>query len=262
VADGVTYEAATVGGIPDWWCRPANGIGDAVILYLHGGAYIIGSAKAYRNLAGQIASRTNVPALVADYGLAPERPFPAASDDADAAYRGLANAGFSRIAIVGDSAGGGLALVTASRMAQVARDGVVPRPAAVVAMSPWTDLALTGDTIAARARHDPLLTSDALRNARVLYLGQRDAKDPRASPIYGDLTELPPVLLHVGEDEILLDDARRYADLSAKVGSAVELHVWQGMVHVFPANLALLHAEREALDILGKFLRTNLEVQQ
>jgi monoterpene epsilon-lactone hydrolase len=143
-------------------------------------------------------------------------------------------------------------------MAQAARSGATPSPVAACVMSPWTDLALTGDSIEARAKHDPLLSRLALEYARQLYLGQADAKDPRASPLYGDVADLPPVLLHVGEDEILLDDARRYADLIAKSGSAAELHVWQGMVHVFPANLALLHAAREALDITGEFLRSNI----
>ena len=124
-------------------------------------------------------------------------------------------------------------------------------------MSPWTDLALTGDSIVARATHDPLLARESLEGARHFYVGPMDAKDPRVSPLYGELTSLPPVLLHVGEDEILLDDARRYADLLAKSASPAELHVWQGMVHVFPANLAVLHAAREALDITADFLRRN-----
>jgi hypothetical protein len=148
-----------------------------------------------------------------------------------------------------------LALITAARVARAARDGSVPRPAAVCVMSPWIDLALTSDSIAARAKHDPLLTRDALEDARRLYLGQANAKDPRAYPLYGDLTDLPPVLLHVGADEILLDDARRYAHLLANSGPAAELHVWEGMVHVFPANLVLLQAAREALDLAGEFLR-------
>jgi acetyl esterase/lipase len=257
-AAGVAYEAATVGGVPGCWCRPTDVAADAAILYLHGGAYVVGSAQAYRHFAGQIAARARAPAFVADYGLAPERPFPAALDDADSAYRGLAAAGFSKISITGDSAGGGLVLVIAARMAQVSRDGAVPCPVAVAVMSPWTDLALTGDSIESRAKHDPLLSRDALEVARQLYLGQADAKDPRVSPMYGDLTDLPPILLHVGEDEILLDDARRYADLSAKSDSPAELHVWQGMVHVFPANLALLKAAGQALDIAGEFLRRHL----
>jgi acetyl esterase/lipase len=256
-AEGVFYEATTLGGVAGWWCRPADVAADAAILFLHGGAYVVGSAQAYRHFVGQIAARAGVPAYVADYGLAPERPCPAAVDDVDATYRGLAAAGFSKIAIVGDSAGGGLALVTAARMAQTAPDGAVSCPVAVAVMSPWTDLALTGDSIVARAKHDPLLTREALESARHFYLGQMDAKDPRVSPLYGDLASLPPVLLHVGEDEILLDDARRYAALLAKSGAVAELHVWQGMVHVFPANLAVLHAAREALDITDDFLRRN-----
>jgi acetyl esterase/lipase len=224
-AAGVAYEAATVGGVPGWWCRPAGVAADREIFYLHGGAYVVGSAQAYRHFVGQIAARARAPAFVADYGLAPERPFPAALDDADAAYRGLAAAGFSKISIAGDSAGGGLALVTAARMAQAARDGAMSRPVAVAVMSPWIDLALTGDSIVARAKHDPLLTREALERARHFYLGQMNAKDLRVSPLYGDLASLPPVLFHVGEDEILLDDARRYADLLAKSGSAAELHV-------------------------------------
>jgi epsilon-lactone hydrolase len=257
-AEGVTYESTVVGGVAGRWCHPADAVAGGAILYLHGGAYVVGSAQAYRHFAGQIASRARAPAFVADYGLAPERPFPAAVDDAEAAYRGLIAAGFSRIAIVGDSAGGGLALVTAARMTQAARDGMTPSPVAACVMSPWTDLALTGESIESRAKHDPLLTRGALEIARRLYLGQEDAKDPRASPLYGDLAGLPPIQLHVGEDEILLDDARRQADLLAKSGLAAELHVWQGMVHVFPANLALLHAARKALDVAGAFLRRNL----
>jgi acetyl esterase/lipase len=256
-AEGVSYEAAVLGGVPGWWCRLGDADPDTAILYLHGGAYVAGSAQAYRGFAGQIALCAGASAFVADFGLAPERPFPAAVDDADAAYRALALAGFSSISIVGDSAGGGLALVTAARMAQVARDGSVPRPSAVCVMSPWTDLALTGDSVESRAKHDPLLTGNGLRGASQMYLGQVNPKDPRASPLYGDLADLPPVLLHVGEDEILLDDARRYAQLLAESGQPAELHVWQGMVHVFPANLSLLQASLDALEIAGAFLRRN-----
>jgi len=224
-AEGITYEAASVGGVPGWWRRPAEaGVGPAV-LYLHGGAYVVGSARAYRHFAGQIASRANAPAFVTDYGLAPERPFPAAVADAEAAYRGLADAGFSRIAIAGDSAGGGLALVVAARMAQAARELAALRPVAVCVMSPWADLALTGGSIKTRAGHDPMLSRRSLEEARQLYLGQASARDPRASPVYGDSSGLPPVLLHVGEDEILLDDARRYVDRSSNSGSEVELHI-------------------------------------
>lgn len=224
-ADTIRYEAAEIGGVPGWWCRTPEATPGSAILYFHGGAYVVGSAQAYRNFVGQIAARAKIDAFIPDYGLAPERPFPAAVEDGDAAYLGLVAAGASSIAIVGDSAGGGLALVTATRMNAAARDGAVPRPIAVVAMSPWTDLALTGDSMTTRATHDPLLTHAALEQARIAYLGETDPKDPRASPLYGDLAGLPPVMLHVGEDEILLADAQRMADHITSAGSVAELHV-------------------------------------
>ena len=257
-ADTVTYEAAEVGGVPGWWCRAPDATPGSAILYFHGGAYVVGSAQAYRNFVGQIAARAKVDAFIPDYALAPERPFPAAVEDAEAAYRGLVAARISKIAILGDLAGGGLALVIATRMTAAARDGLVPRPVVAVVMSPWTDLALTGDSMTTRAGHDPLLTRDALEQARIAYLGAIDPKDPVASPLYGDVAGLPPVMLHVGEDEILLADARRMADSIATAGSTAELHVWQGMVHVFPANLALLRAAADALDIVATFIRLNL----
>ena len=257
-ADGVDYEPAVLGGVAGWWCRPAGAEAGAAILYLHRGAYVVGSAKAYRHFGGQIAARAGAPMFVADYALAPERPFPAAVEDAKAAYTALAKAGASRLAIVGDSAGGGLGLVVAASMTQAARDGAVPRPAATVALSPWTDLALSGESITTRAGHDPLLTAVALQTARQRYLGQHDPRDPIASPLYGDLAGLPPTMLHVGEDEILLDDARRYAERLSAEGATGELHIWKGMVHVFPANLALLRAAREATDITGAFLHRRL----
>lgn len=125
-------------------------------------------------------------------------------------------------------------------------------------MSPWADLALTGESVTSRAGHDPLLTADLLQAARQRYLAQRDPRDPLASPLYGDLSGLPPTMLQVGEDEILLDDARRYAERLGAAGSTGELHIWKGMVHVFPANLALLRAAREATDAVGAFLRRHL----
>jgi acetyl esterase/lipase len=206
-ADGVTYEAAMVGGVPGWWCGPADAVVGAAILYLHGGAYVVASAQAYRHFAGQIAARAKAPVFVAEYGPAPERPFPAAVEDAEAAYRGLAGVGIPSIAVAGDCAGGGLTLVTTARMAQAARDGATPSPVAASVISPWTDLALTGDSLTTRARQDPLQTPGALQHARDLCIVHANASDPRASPLHGDLADLPPVLLHVGEDEITPDPA-------------------------------------------------------
>ena len=253
-ADGVTTEAAQVGGIPGWWCRPGNAIAGAAVLYLHGGAYVLGSAAAYRNFAGQLATRAKAAIFVPDYGLAPERPFPAAIDDAHAAYRGLAAAGFTRIAVAGDSAGGGLALALLSLVKADAQAGQVPMPLAAAVLSPWTDLALTGDSLQSKASVDPLLTREQLAAAARLYLGEHDPRDPRASALYADLAGLPPVCLQVGDCEVLLDDSRRYAERIVAAGGTADLHVWHGMIHVFPANLTLLRAAPEALDLVGAFL--------
>jgi monoterpene epsilon-lactone hydrolase len=259
-ADGVTYEAATIGGIAGWWCRPVDLIADAAILYLHGGAYVVGSAWAYRHFAGQLATRAKAATFVADYGLAPERPFPAAYVDAKAAYRGLIASGLTRIALAGDSAGGGLALALVGTL--TSKDGAekLPAPSAVAVMSPWIDLALAGESMKSKASSDPLLSLEALSIAARLYLGDKEPRDPSASALYGDLKGVPPVFLHVGEDEVLLDDARRYATKVEGIGGSAELHIWQGMVHVFPANIALLGAAPEALDLIGGFLRARLAV--
>jgi monoterpene epsilon-lactone hydrolase len=246
----VTYEQAEVGGVRGWWCRPQGAAPSTAILYIHGGAYVAGSAFAFRHFAGQIAVRANTAAFVADYRLAPEHPFPGAVTDAQAAYRGLVDAGFERIAIVGDSAGGGLTLSLLSLI----RTQSGTRPVAAVTFSPWTDLALTGDSMTTRAAADPLLRRKELDDAARLYMGDRDRRDPLASPLFGDLAGLPPVLVHVGEDEVLLDDSLRF---EGRCKSA-ELHVWRGMVHVFPASLAVLNAAREALDHVGSFLRRHL----
>jgi monoterpene epsilon-lactone hydrolase len=260
-ASGVTYEAATVGGVPGWWCHPVEASGTAVVLYLHGGAYVIGSARAYQHFVGQIAKRVGVAIFVPEYGLAPEHPFPAAVEDAHAAYNGLTAAGFGAIAIAGDSAGGGLALVLLSLAVAQARDGSGVRPVGAAVMSPWTDLALTGASMETRAEEDPLSTRAALASTAMLYLGDHDPRDPRASPLYGDLTGLPPVMIHVGEDEVLLDDSLRYGEQVERAGGTSEVHVWEGMVHVFPSNVAVLRAAKEALDDIADFLRRQLHIE-
>jgi acetyl esterase/lipase len=253
-ATGITYEAAEVGGVMGWWCKPQESRADSAIVYFHGGAYVLGSAKAYRNFAGQIADQAKTAVFVVDYRLAPERLFPAAVDDAKAVYLGLAAAGFSRLAIVGDSAGGGLALSLLLLTTEVAQREGLPKPLAAVVISPWTDLALTGESMADRAAADPLLTREALDAATQLYLGDHDSRDPRAFPLYGYMSDLPPVLFHVGEDEVLLDDSRRFASRMEAAGGVAELHIWQGMTHVFASNLALQSA-KDALANIGEFLQ-------
>ena len=254
-AAGVTYAAGNVGSVWGYWCRPAGAQAGTAVLYLHGGAYVVGSAQAYRHFAGQIAVRAEAAIFVAEYRLAPAHPFPGAADDAAAAYSGLAGQGFTEIALVGDSAGGGLALATLAAAAASVRtgSGVMPKGAAV--MSPLTDLSLSGASLDTHAEADPVLTKAVLADMAHLYLGSHDPRDPRVSPLFGDLIGFPPILLHVGEDEVLLDDARRYGEMAETAGVRVEVHVWAGMPHVFPASLGLLAAAEPALDGVGAFLR-------
>jgi monoterpene epsilon-lactone hydrolase len=252
-APRVTYDKSIVGGVPGIWCTPEGGHTSAKILYLHGGAYVLGSANAYRHFAGQIAARANAAVLIADYRLAPEHRFPAALDDAKAAYRGLVESGATKIAIVGDSAGGGLALALLSI---VQSEGVAP--VAAVVMSPWSDLALTGGSLEDRADEDPLLTKEMLSKTGASYLKGHDPRDPLASPLYGDLAGRPPIQLHVGTSEILLDDTLRYAARARAVGVEATAHVWEGMTHVFASSVGTLEAADKALNLMGAFLGAKL----
>jgi len=256
-ADGVAYERAEVGGVRGWWCRLNSAPTDAAILYFHGGAYVVGSARAYQHFVGQVAARATVSAFVPEYGLAPEHPFPAAVNDARACFEGLFEQGFRKIALVGDSAGGGLTLSLLSLLVAQAREGSCLRPAAAAVMSPWADLALSSESMETRAEADPLMTRDSLATTARLYLGTHDPHDPLASPVYADLAGLPPVRIHVGEDEVLLDDSIRYGESLEAAGGTVEVHAWAGMVHVFPSNL-ILRAAQQALDDVGAFLRRQL----
>jgi epsilon-lactone hydrolase len=258
--DDMTFESGTVGGIPGLWVRPASSRSGEAILYFHGGWFVTGSANAYRNLVGQIAARAGTSAFVPEYRLAPEHPFPAAVDDALAAYRGMDEAGISRIAITGDSAGGNLALVlTASVTA-----GTVSAKATLVgaaALSPVTDLTLSGPSYETRADADPLFTRPQVAELVRSYLGNADAHDPLASPLEGRLSGLPPIRIHVGDDEVLLDDARRYIERAVAAGVDARLDVWTGMPHGFVGNVGMLKASARALDAIGTFLTEKLQAR-
>ncbi|WP_210240471.1 alpha/beta hydrolase [Mesorhizobium comanense] len=257
-ADGISIEAGTVGTIPGWWCRPKAGATRAVILYFHGGAYVLGSAIGHRNFVSQIVQRAGAPAFIPDYRLAPEHAFPAAVDDALDVFTGLGKMGYEAIAVAGDSAGGGLALSLLALAAATARKGAGAMPRCAVLMSPWTDLALAGGSMLTRAQADPLVKRAELKKAADLYLRDADPTDPRASPLYQPLGGLPPLLVHVGDDEILLDDSRRVVEAASSAGGQAALHIWEGMTHVFPSNLAQLQAARQAIDIVGAFIRQHL----
>src|SRR6266850_6071588 len=225
----VTFEADTVGGLSGWWAKPVRSQKGAAILHAHGGWFNFGTARAYRNLVGHIASSAGADAFIPDYRLAPEHLFPAAVTDAEAAYRGLVAKGITTIAVTGDSAGGNLALVLLSICAQADRGDIAPVGA--VAISPVTDLALTGESYESRAEADPYFTKSQIAALVASYLGHADPNDPLASPLYGDLRGLPPIRVHVGDDEVLLDDSRRYMERAVQAGVDAELDVWMGMPH-------------------------------
>jgi epsilon-lactone hydrolase len=256
--DDVTFESATVGDVPGVWVRPASSRSDEAILHVHGGWFVSGSATAYRHLVGHIAARAGARAFVPDYRLAPEHPFPAAVHDVLATYRGMADSGVRRIAVTGDSAGGNLALVLASRVAAKA----VPIKASLVgvaAFSPVTDLTLSGATYETRADADPYFTKQQVAELVHSYLGNADPNDPLASPLQGRFSGLPPIRIHVGDDEVLLDDSRRYLERAVAGGVDARLDVWTGMPHGFVAIIGPIKASAQALDVIGLFLTNNFK---
>ena len=253
----VTFEADTVGGISGLWAKPARPQKGAAIIHVHGGWFNFGTARAYRNFVGHIASRAGADAFIPEYRLAPEHLFPAAVTDVEACYRGLVDKGINKIAVVGDSAGGNLALVLLSiACAQADKGGIAPVGA--VAISPVTDLALTGESYETRAEADPYFTKSQAAGLVASYLGETDPKSPLASPLYGDLSGLPPLRVHVGDDEVLLDDSRRYVERAVAAGVDAELEVWMGMPHGFVTGVREFDAARQALNAIGAFLRETI----
>ncbi len=254
----VTFESGTLGDVPGLWVHPASSRSGEAILHVHGGWFSSGSATAYRHLVGHIAARAGARAFVPDYRLAPEHPFPAAVDDVLACYRGIDESGIRRIAITGDSSGGNLALVLASCVSAK----LVSAKATLVgaaAVSPVTDLTLSGATYETRADADPLFTRPQVAELVRSYLGSADANDPLASPLQGRFSGLPPIRIHVGDDEVLLDDSRRYVERAVAAGVDARLDVWMGMPHGFVSSIGTVKASEQALDAIGMFLTERLQ---
>ena len=228
---------------------------DRCVLYFHGGAYVVGSAKLLRDFTWRIGAAARACVLYFDYRLAPEHPFPAALEDAVTIYRWLVQE-FDprRIAFVGDSAGGGLALAALYKL----RDEGLPLPAAAAAVSPWTDLALTGLSLKSNAAADPWLNVTMLPALAKGYLGDADPRNHYASPLYGDASGLPPTLIHVGSDEILRDDAVRMAEKLRAAGCEVEIEVWLRMPHAWHLYARILPEGRHAIARIGSFLQQRL----
>ena len=256
---GVVFEPLVVEGIPAAWLVPEGADSDQVILYLHGGAYVVGSIRSYWKLAARIAGAAGCRALVVEYRLAPENQYPAAIEDAVNAYHWLLRQGYQpdRIVIAGDSAGGALAAATLVSL----RDSGDPLPAAAIMLSPWVNLEATGETIKTNARTD-WISEKWLKWSANLYLGKADPKGPLASPLYADHKGLPPMLIHTGTSEILLDDARRLAERAREDGVEVELEVFEGMFHVWHLCCPLVPESEDAVKKLGSYCRDKMRSGQ
>lgn len=256
VPEGVTFARVDANGVPAEWTVANGARDDVAIVYFHGGGYAMGSLNTHRGHCARLSGAARARVLSVDYRLGPEHPHPAAVEDAVAAVRFVRASGFAprRTAVAGDSAGGGLTLAALVAL----RDAGDPTPAAGLCISPWTDLAFTGDTLESKAAEDPMVRTADLRLMADAYLAGRDAKTPLASPLYADLTGLPPLLLQVGSAEILLDDAVRVAERARKAGVEADLRVWQDMFHVWHAFAQILPEGQAAVDEMAAFLEKRL----
>jgi len=248
---GTQVRRVDAGGVPGEFITTPASRRDRHVLFLHGGGYVAGSAEIYRHFTWRIATAARARVLAVDYRLAPEHPFPAALDDALAAYRWLV-AGMAdprRTVVMGDSAGGGLALALLLRL----RDDGLELPAAAIALSPWTDLALTGASLSLNMKSDPMLNAAHARLFAGCYLAGADPRDPYASPLYGNPAGLPPTLIHVGSDEMLRDDTVRMAETLRAAGCRVTIEVWPRMPHAWHLFAPVLPEARQAIANIGGF---------
>lgn len=254
IADDVNVEAVDLGGIPGEWSSVPGSEADQVLLFFHGGGYCSGSILSHRRMVTEAGRKAGRRTLAVGYRLAPEHPFPAALEDTVKAWRFLREQGISAhdVAVGGDSAGGGLTLALLMHL----RDAGPELPACGWLVSPWTDLTLSGSTLTTKEAVDPLIHEGYLRELRDAYLPKdMDRKDPRVSPLFANLSGLPPMLIQVGSDETLLADATRLAQAAGAAAVPVTLEVWPHMIHAWPVWNARLQAGREALASAGAFIR-------
>jgi acetyl esterase/lipase len=243
----------SAGGVPAEWIAGPGAADDRVILYLHGGGYVMGSIATHREMVARLSKASGARALALDYRLAPEHPFPAAVDDAVAAYRWLLSQNIkpSRIVVAGDSAGGGLTLATLVAL----RDAKVPLPAAGVCISPWADMEGTGASMTTRAKADPVVQKQGLLGMAQLYLGGKDPRSPLAAPLYANFEGLPPLFIHVGDAETFLDDSTRVAEKAKRAGVKVDLEIWPEMPHVWHLFAPFLPEGQQAIEKIGKYVQ-------
>ncbi len=250
-------EKITISGMAAEWIYKNKARQKRVILFLHGGGYNLCSINTHRELAAHIAKESGAKVLLIDYRLAPEYPFPAALEDATASYRWLLDSGLTgqNIAIAGDSAGGGLALATAISI----RDAGGPLPSAVACVAPWTDLCMTGDSIKTKAEIDPLIRIQSAKIWAENYIGDNDPSNPLISPLYADLKGLPPLLIHIGTDDMLLDDSKRIAKKAEDAGVDVELKIYDNLWHVFHLSVKAMPEAKTAVAEIGAFIAKHFE---
>ena len=248
----VSSEPVDAGGVPAEWFTFEDGDSGRVLLYVHGGGYVMGSVESHRCLLERLAVAVKGRVLALDYRLAPEVPFPAPVDDTLMAYKWLLETGSrpSQIAIAGDSAGGGLTL---SALVAI-RDAGLELPACGAPISPWTDMEGTGDSMQTRADVDPMVQKSAIIELGQTYLAGSDPRDPKASPLYADLNGLPPLLIQVGDCETLLDDTTRIEPRLKNAGVDVTVEVWDEMIHVWHLFAPMLDKGQEAITRIGEFV--------
>jgi acetyl esterase/lipase len=254
----ISHHRVSVAGVGGEWIAGGNAPHDKAILYFHGGGFRLGSVSSHRELIARIAGASGCRVLAINYRLAPEYRFPAPLEDALAAYGWMLDQGLrpENMALAGDSAGGNLVLTTMLGL----RERGLPLPAAGALMSPWTDLAATGETYVSRADADPIHQRPMIAALGKNYLGEGgDPRDPLASPLYADLTGLPPLLIQVGDRETVLADSTMFADKARAAGVDVELQVWDGMIHVFQMFVELPEARR-AIASIAEFLKRQLQI--
>jgi acetyl esterase/lipase len=258
--EGMRIEHISVNGVPAEWLSPAFADPKGVLLYLHGGAYMLGSPTSHRNLVARLSAAAGLPALLIHYRLAPEHVFPAALDDALTAYQWLLDQGYpaAQIALAGDSAGGGLILA----LLQTVRDRHLPQPAGAALFSPWTDLAGTVKSRRAQEAVDPIFSGDTINALAHFYAGAEDLGNPLLSPLYADLHGFPPLRIDVGRDEVLLDDSLLIAEHARAAHVPVELTVWDDLWHVFQAYASVLPEGQQSLEQMGSFLRHQIGLPQ
>jgi monoterpene epsilon-lactone hydrolase len=256
-ADDIKLEPINIGGLPAEWSIAPGSETSRALLYFHGGGYCSGSILSHRRLVTEAGRAAKARTLAVEYRLAPEHPFPAALDDASTAWNFLRQSGIAaeHIAVGGDSAGGGLTVALINRL----RDAGERGPGCAWLISPWTDLTLSGTTLATKDAVDPIIHREYLAELVEAYLPPvMDRRDPRVSPLYADLNGLPPVLIQIGACETLLEDSTRFAAAAGAANVAVTLEIWPDMIHAFPMWNARLEPGRRALAQAGEFIRRHL----